>query len=97
MVGTGHACDFDSSDFALGYTIRTNVGLADYVTQGGPIRDVTIGTHQGKQQVGETGSCVVAIGVSGSSRVDVIVTGDGTTDPCPTALTLARMVEPRLP
>jgi hypothetical protein len=97
MIGTGYSCDFHSSDSVLGYTIRTDVGLAGYVTPGGAIHDITIGTHQAKQQIGETGSCVIAIGVSDSSRVDVTVTGDGTTDTCPTALALARMVEPRLP
>jgi hypothetical protein len=97
MVGTGHSCDFNSDSFAMGITIRTNVGLAGFVVAGTAVHDMTIGSHQAKQAVDNTGSCVIALGVSDSSRVDVTVTGDGTTDPCPTALTLAKMVEPRLP
>lgn len=97
MVGTAHTCQLVTSSDSLGVGIRTNVGLAGYTAAGGPIHDITIGSHQAKQELGNTGSCVVAIGVSASSRVDIIVTGDGTTDPCPAALTLARLVERRLP
>lgn len=97
MVGTAHTCSLNTTADTLGVGIRTNVGLAGYVAAGGPVHDITVGSHQAKEELGNTGSCVVAIGVSASSRVDVIVTGDGTTDPCPTALTLARLVERRLP
>ncbi|HEY1571049.1 MAG TPA: DUF3558 family protein [Pseudonocardiaceae bacterium] len=97
MVGTAHTCSLNTSMDALGVGIRTNVGLAGYTAAGGPVHDITLGGHQAKEELGNTGSCVVAIGVSASSRVDVVVTGDGTTDPCPTALTLARLVERRLP
>jgi hypothetical protein len=97
MVGTAHACEFDSAAFTMALAVRTDVGLAGFTTAGGVVHDTTVGTHQAKQEVDNTGSCVIGIGVSSSSRVDVTVTGDGTSDPCPTALKLANLVEPKLP
>lgn len=97
MIGTAHACDFSSDEFALGLAIRTNVGLAGFVPLERPVHDTTIGRHQAREETSDGYSCDLAIGVSASSRVDIGVTGDGTTNPCPTALTLARMVERRLP
>lgn len=97
MVGTAHSCDFNSAGFAMGVAIRTDVGLDGFTSAGGTVHDTTIGRHQAKQEVDNTGSCVIGIGVSASSRVDIVATGDGTTDPCPTALKLAGMVEQKLP
>jgi hypothetical protein len=97
MVGTAHACEFDSADFAMAVGIRTDVGLAGFVSAGGVVHDTTVGTHQAKQEVDNTGSCVIGIGVSDSSRVDVTVTPILTGDPCPTALKLANLIEPKLP
>ena len=97
MVGTAHACNFDSADFALGVAIRTDGGLGAFTSAGGTVQDTTVGKHQAKQELDNTGSCVIGIGVSASSRVDITATGDGTTDPCPTALKLANLVEPKLP
>ena len=97
MVGTAHACEFNSDEFALGVAIRTNVGLAGFVPLERAVHDTTIGRHQAREETSDGYSCDIAIGVSASSRVDIDVSGDGTTNPCPTALTLARMVERRLP
>jgi hypothetical protein len=97
MVGTAHVCNMNSADFAMGVAIRTDVGLAGFNSSGGTVHDTTVGSHQAKQEVGVTGSCVIGIGVSATSRVDITVTGDGTTDPCPTAMKLASLVEPKLP
>ncbi len=98
MVGTAHACEFDSAEFSMAIGIRTDVGLAGFTDSGGIVHGTTIGRHQAKQEVDNTGSCVIGIGVSASSRVDVTVTpGDQTSDPCPTALKLANIVEPKLP
>jgi uncharacterized protein DUF3558 len=97
MIGTAHACDFDSDEFAMGVVLTTDAGLAVFDPAGGVVHDTTIGSHQARQVAEGKDTCYVVIGVSPSSRVDVDVTGDGTTDPCPTALTLARLVERRLP
>lgn len=97
MVGTAHECEFDSNDFSIDVGLRTNVGLADFQAAGGTVENTTIGSHQAKEAADSGGSCVVALGVSASSRVDVTVTPIGTSDPCPTALNLAKLVEPKLP
>lgn len=96
-IGTAYACELDTSADHIIIAVRTNVGLNQFQASGGTVQDMTIGSHQAKQVVDNTGSCVVAIGVSDSSRVDVTVTGDGTTNPCPTAESVAHLVAQRLP
>jgi hypothetical protein len=97
MVGTAHTCEFASADFTMGVAIRTDVGLPGFTANGGTVHDTTIGAHQAKQEVDSTGSCVIGIGVSASSRVDVTVLPNENGDPCPTALKLANLIEPKLP
>lgn len=97
MVGTAHDCSLTTPADSVGVAIRTNAGLAAFQPTSGTVHGIRIGTHQAKQVIDNTGSCVIAIGVSDSSRVDVTATGDGTTDPCPTARTVAQLVEPKLP
>ncbi|HEX4722212.1 MAG TPA: DUF3558 domain-containing protein [Pseudonocardiaceae bacterium] len=98
MVGTAHSCDFDSDDYTFGVAIRTNVGLSGFVATGsGPVKDMSIGGHQAKQEVGNSGACVIGIGVSDTSRVDLTVLPAENQDPCPTALKLANIIEPKLP
>lgn len=99
MIGTAHACEMDTDQDHIIVDIRTNVGLDGFTeaATGGRVHDTTVGSHQAKQSVGNSGSCVIGIGVAASSRVDVTVTGDGTTDPCPVAKTVATFVEPNLP
>ncbi len=98
MVGTAHDCSLTTPDFSIGVAIRTDVGLNGFTSIGGTVQDITIGTHQAKKQFdSNSGSCEIGIGVSASSRVDVTVTSGGTADPCPTAMTLANSIEPKLP
>lgn len=95
-LGTARGCNYKPERRALGIDIRTNAGLDD-VQASGQVGDVTIGRHRGKQFVGNTGSCVIAMGVAESSRVDVTFTGTADEDPCPSARRVAELVEPRLP
>lgn len=97
LVGSAHTCNFDSASFSMGVAIRTNVGLGGFQNPGGTPRNITIGTHQAKQEVDNTGACTVAIGVSDSSRVDVVASPILNGDPCPTALKVANMIAPKLP
>jgi hypothetical protein len=98
MIGTAHACEFDSDEFVMAIAIRTNVGLAGFLPVNGvPVHDTTIGRHQAREEKSDSLDCDIAIGVSASSRVDVGATAEESADPCPVALTLARMVERRLP
>lgn len=96
-TGSAHTCDFDSSDFSMGIAIRTNVGLSGFNNPGGTPQNIQVGRHQAKQEVDNTGSCTVAIGITDSSRVDVLATPVLNGDPCPAALKIANIVEPKLP
>lgn len=97
-VGTAPDCSLDTSgNFTVGIALRTTSGLSDFTLTGGSAHTITVGSHSAKQGVDNTGSCNVAIGVSSSSRVDVTALGDGNADPCPTALAVARLIEPKLP
>ncbi|MEU4739801.1 DUF3558 domain-containing protein [Actinosynnema sp. NPDC023658] len=96
-LGGAKVCNFSPQSSRLGVGIRTGVGL-DAVQANGNVQDVVIGRHQAKQAVGATGSCGIFIGVTESSRVDVVLnSGSPDEDPCPAAMRVAGMVEPRLP
>jgi len=96
MVGTAFDCSLVTPSFSIGVAIRTDVGLAGFIAYG-PVHNLTIGRHQAKQELDDSGSCVIAIGVSALSRVDITVTPGDNEDPCPTATTLAKSIEPALP
>lgn len=93
-VGSAKGCAFKPKLASLSVDIRTNVGLTG-VQAPGEVTDVPIGRHQAKKFVAAGGSCIVAVGVTSSSRVDVTLNGQG--DPCPRALQIAELVEPKLP
>jgi hypothetical protein len=60
--------------------------------------DIKIGDRPAKKLSGTTsGSCLVALEVSSSSRVDVTFLAPPKEDSCPTALRVAELVEPKLP
>jgi hypothetical protein len=81
--------------YTLGVDIRDSQGLNDTSDAGYTVRPDTIGGHQGKQ-LERSGSCIVAIGVSSTSRVDVQASGDPGQS-CPLANQFAKLIEPGLP
>jgi hypothetical protein len=85
--------------YAAGVDIRDSQGLKDVNTSGSTVTSDQIGSHQGQQlQSTDSGDCIVAIGVTNSSRVDVTVNAE--TDAgkaCQVANQLAKVVEPQLP
>jgi hypothetical protein len=100
MVGTAPSCEMDNGEDNINLAIRTTGGLGALTSAqlGRPLRDTTVGSHQAKESVSTNDQpCLIAIGVAASSRVDVVVTGNGDTDPCPLAMTVATFVEPNLP
>ncbi|MCG8920520.1 DUF3558 domain-containing protein [Actinokineospora sp. PR83] len=97
-VGTEHVCVHLTAEGSVSPGIRTNVGLAGVVVNG-PISDLSIGSHQARQMRTTTGGCFVFLGVTASSRVDVLA-GDlrGNQDAaCELALRAAELIEPNLP
>lgn len=100
MVGTAHSCELSTSNGHIGLDIRTDAGISAFtpVPTGDPVTDTPIGKHQAKQQdVPKELTCFVILSVNSTSRVDVSTTGNGTADPCPTAVKAATLVEPKLP
>jgi hypothetical protein len=95
-LGTARGCEFKPKSSSFAVDIRTNVGLSG-VQAPGEVADVKIGSHDAKQFIGTTRSCVIAMGVTASSRVDVVMTTSSDKDPCQLARKIAELVEPRLP
>ncbi|MFD1146626.1 DUF3558 domain-containing protein [Saccharothrix hoggarensis] len=97
-LGSAKVCTFSPQKARLGVGVRATSGLAEVQSNGNVVQDIVIGRHQAKQAVGATGSCGIFIGVTETSRVDVVLnSGSPDEDPCPAALKVAELVEPRLP
>ncbi|MCE6997968.1 DUF3558 domain-containing protein [Saccharothrix sp. S26] len=98
QLGSARVCNFSPQQALLGVGVRTTSGLAQVQSNGNVVQELVIGRHQAKQAVGATGSCGIFIGVTESSRVDVVLnSGSPDEDPCPAAMRVAELVEPRLP
>ncbi|MFD1046859.1 DUF3558 family protein [Kibdelosporangium lantanae] len=100
LVGYVRTCRFtEGKGFVISYGILDEAGL-DAISANGPITPVpTVGTHRAVQSVGGLDTCAISIEVTKTSRVDVHGTdddGDGQRA-CALAMTLARLVEPKLP
>jgi hypothetical protein len=97
-AGAKSGCQWDGDEFSSGILIRTDVGLSGVeAVQGTPV-DITVGSHQAKQLKENNGTgCLIAIGITDSMRVDVQSTVVDTGDACQESLSIARIVEPKLP
>jgi hypothetical protein len=83
--------------YAIGPAIWDHQGLRDINTKGYTVADQSIGRHQARQAQQTLGdACFVAIGVTESARVDVVVSGEPGTA-CPLANQFATLIEPLLP
>lgn len=73
-------------------------GIKDVNTDGYTVTDDPIGAHLGRQ-LQQTGgdTCAVAIGITGASRVDIDVSGNGSSQDCQLANQYAKIIEPKLP
>lgn len=97
-VGTADSCAYRPTDASLSIGIRTNLGLAQTQSSGGQITDIKVGGREAKQVSGRTsGGCLVVLGVTSSSRVDVTVIPPPKGNGCPLALKVAELIEPKLP
>jgi hypothetical protein len=103
--GGARACTWQNTTanngdgYGIEVGIRDSQGINDVNTAGGTETTDNIGSHPGRQlQSTQSGTCLVAIGVTNSSRVDLLVNGG--TDPnygCQVANQFAKVVEPSLP
>jgi hypothetical protein len=85
--------------YAVGVDIRDSQGIKDINSAGYTVTSNNIGSHPGRQlQSTQSGTCIVVIGVTSSSRVDMVINAG--TDPvqgCQLANQFAKLVEPSLP
>lgn len=85
-----------------GYNLKPAIwdqqGIKDINTEGYIVSDtVAIGRHQARQVKQINGDvCAMGIGVTSSSRVDVVVAGDSD-ESCGLANQFAKLIEPKLP
>lgn len=97
MVGTAHTCQLDTSNYSIGIGIRTDAGLARFQAGTGTVTGLRIGRHDADRELDDTGACTIGLGVTDSSRVDVVADAFDGSDPCVETLRVARLVEPKLP
>lgn len=100
VIGYARTCRFTGGKgFIVSYGIFDEAGL-DAIKAKGPITPVpTVGTHRAVQSVGGIDTCAISIEVTKTSRVDVHGTDDNGDEQraCALAMTLAKLVEPKLP
>src|SRR5947209_3772064 len=99
--GAKSGCQWTGDSFAVVAGIRTDVGLSGVIPNG-TITDTTIGSHTAKKLVtnfssGAGGTCLYAIGVTDSMRVDITSTVIASGDACQESLAIAQIIEPKLP
>ena len=101
--GTGQLqpCDLLTADelarFNLGEGVEDELGT-DQVQTSGSKEPMKVGSHDAVRYDGVLGTCVVAIGVTDTSRVDVTAAADGDLQKaCTVAKQAAQLVEPKLP
>ncbi|HEX5118547.1 MAG TPA: DUF3558 family protein [Pseudonocardiaceae bacterium] len=86
--------------FVIGADIRDSQGISDFTSDGYAMTNESIGHHQAVQAKQTSGDvCVVIIGVTPTSRVDVTAnTSDSDIDAaCTLANQYAKLIEPKLP
>ncbi|MEV0680742.1 DUF3558 domain-containing protein [Actinosynnema sp. NPDC050436] len=97
-VASAVTCRYSPSYGVVVVAVRTNVGIAGVQPNGGEIKEASVSGRPAKELLDSTGSCGIYMGVTETSRVDVVVTTVGSDKPpCPIAVQVAGLVEPRLP
>jgi hypothetical protein len=102
-LGGARGCTWNvpsGNGYSLGVGIRDAQGIKDLVTEGGRLSKISVGKHDARrlEEQGKTpGSCMITLGVTSSSRVDVQVNADTTTQACQIADNVVTNVEPKLP
>jgi hypothetical protein len=101
-LGGARTCKWSTPDGngVFGTGLRNSQGLKDIVVGNGTLSDLRIGNRAGKalKEDGGAGTCMIVIGITESSRVDVqgLYKAD-TARACDLAMRVATLIEPRLP
>lgn len=97
-IGVERACLFTASgSHTVTIGIADSLGLED-VQSSTPTKSMKVGSHDAVQSTGGASSCAVNLGVTDTSRVDVISAANGDeAKACSIAKQAAELVEPKLP
>lgn len=103
QIGTADTCSWepDRSKMSgergtVGVNLRDNAGVQDMNDKGMGVQHTTEnGRNYGRSP--SPNGCTIAIGVTDSSRVDVLVSGADPAKACKMANTLVEIVEPKVP
>jgi hypothetical protein len=97
-VGPARSCEWTASgSYKVAVGMVDELGLDD-VQSSGPKKTVKIGSHDAVQFTGGISSCAFALGVTDTSRVDVLSAANGDeAKACSVAKQAAELVEPKLP
>ncbi len=86
-----------SGSHTVTVSIADDFGLDD-VQSSGPTTEMKVGSHDAVQSTGGVSSCAINLGVTETSRVDVISAANGDeAKACDIAKQAAELVEPKLP
>lgn len=98
-TGRSQGCTWTQNGSSLRVAIRSKQGLGDFaISEAKGLKSLSIGDHNAKQLITPgTEICVVGIGLSDHSRVDVSVAMANTDEECSAAEQSAKVVEPHLP
>jgi hypothetical protein len=98
QVGPERSCRWTASgSHSLSVGIVDEYGLTD-VQSSTTTKQLTVGSHSAVQYTGGVSTCAVALGVSDTSRVDVLASANGNEQKaCKIAKQAAALVEPKLP
>jgi uncharacterized protein DUF3558 len=96
-VGLGRQCRYQANGITLTVAIFDTQGLDDVVSSGQP-QEIDLGSHRAKRGKEPPNLCVINIGTSDTSRVDVIAGARGDqSKACQVATQAATALEPSLP
>lgn len=92
-------CSWTQNGATMAVSIRMSQGLTGFAVKGGTgLKSFRVGDHDAKRQITPgTEGCVIGIGVTKTSRVDVTVAMPDTKEECSAARETAERVEPHLP
>jgi hypothetical protein len=83
--------------YTVDFAVYDHVGLDTIGGNGQPVTNHPVGSHDGRQSFGPTGSCGISLAISPSSMVDVSASVGTEVQNCQVASQYATLVEPRLP
>jgi hypothetical protein len=96
-LGGSRGCSWTKNgQYVVGFSVLDHLGIDQANSGGNPITNHPVGSHDGRQFEGALGGCAVALAITETSSVDVVVGGDQTQE-CQLADQFAQLIEPKLP